>query len=58
MEGQREDLLLVEDTVWVLPLPTGTGIYDFPFDRLLACRRPYQLPPDLCAIARVGAIAD
>lgn len=35
-----------------------TAVYDFAFDRLLACRRPYQLPAGLTAIARVGAIPD
>ena len=56
MERPPEDLVLVEDAVWLLTMPTGTAVYDFAFDRLLACRRPYQLPPSLTAIARVGAI--
>jgi hypothetical protein len=33
-------------------------IYDFAFDRFLACRRPFQRPDAVEAIARVGAIAD
>jgi hypothetical protein len=53
-----EDLFLVEDAVWVLAMPTGKAVYDFPFDRLLACRRPFQPPASLTAVARVGAIPD
>ncbi|HEY4244438.1 MAG TPA: ATP-grasp domain-containing protein [Kofleriaceae bacterium] len=56
MERHPEDLMLVEDAVWLLTAPTGTAIYDFAFDRLLACRRPYHLPAELTAVARVGAI--
>lgn len=58
MERSPEDLLLVEDALWLLTKPTGAGVYDFAFDRMFACRRPYEPPPDLTAIARVGAIAD
>ncbi|WP_375771952.1 ATP-grasp domain-containing protein [Archangium gephyra] len=53
-----EDLLLVEDTLWMLTAPTGQGIYDFPFDRFFACRHPYQLPERLVAVARAGAWND
>lgn len=54
----REEILRVEGTVWVLHAPTGVPVYDFAFDRLLACRRPLRLPGEIEAIARVGAIAD
>jgi hypothetical protein len=40
MERQPEDLVLIEDAIWLLTMPTGTAVYDFAFDRLLACRRP------------------
>lgn len=53
-----EDLLLVEDMLWMLVAPTGQGIYDFPFDRFFACRHPYQLPERLVAVARAGAWND
>ncbi len=53
-----EDLLLVEDALWVLTRPTGKGVYDLAFDRLLACRRPYHRPDLVTAVARVGAIPD
>ncbi|WNG17504.1 ATP-grasp domain-containing protein [Cystobacter fuscus] len=58
MPRPDEDLLLLEDTLWLLVTPTGQGIYDFPFDRLFACRRPYQLPERLVAVARAGAWSD
>jgi hypothetical protein len=54
----REDLLFVEDAIWILTAPTGVGVYDFAFDRFLACRRPYERPRQVHAVARVGAIAD
>jgi hypothetical protein len=58
MDTPGEDLLIVEDALAVLTRPTGHGIYDFPFDRLLACRRPYEPPPGVRAVARVGAVPD
>lgn len=56
MEQRAEDLILVEDTIWVLTAPTGKAAYDFRFD-LLACRRPHELPP-MTAVCRVGAITN
>ncbi|WP_342375929.1 ATP-grasp domain-containing protein [Myxococcus stipitatus] len=53
-----EDLLQVEERLWVLNAPTGKGIYDFGFDRFFACRRPYQLPASLEVVARVGVWSD
>lgn len=58
MERDTEELLLVEDVLWVLTAPTGKAVYDFPFARLLPCRHPYQPPPKVRAVARVGAFAD
>lgn len=56
MSGSPEEILLVEDTVWVLHAPTGLPVYDFGFDRLFACRRPWTPPERVRAVARVGAI--
>lgn len=58
MDRRSEEILHVENAVWVVHAPTGVPIYDFAFDRLLACRRPFQLPGEVEALARVGAIAD
>jgi hypothetical protein len=52
------DLLLMEDAIWVLAQDTGIAIYDFQFDRFLPHRRPWQRPPVIEAVARVGAIED
>lgn len=54
----NSDLLLVEDTVWVLTAPVGLSIYDFNFDLFLNCRRPWQRPRLVEAVARIGAVDD
>ncbi|WP_233592035.1 ATP-grasp domain-containing protein [Corallococcus sp. AB011P] len=54
-----EDLLKVEDRLWLLTAATGKGVYDFAFDRFFACRRPYVLPDEsLEVVARAGAWPD
>jgi hypothetical protein len=53
-----EDLLHVEERLWLLTAPTGTDIYDFAFDRFFACRRPYVLPGSMEVVARVGVWND
>jgi pimeloyl-ACP methyl ester carboxylesterase len=39
----------------VLHAPTGISAYDFSFDRMIACRRPWQRPERIEAVARFGA---
>ncbi len=51
-----DDLFLLESAVWVWTRPVGVPIYDFEFDRLMACRRPYARPAEIVAVARVGAL--
>lgn len=53
-----EDLLQVEERLWLLTAQTGQGIYDFAFDRFFACRRPYVLPESMEVVARVGVWND
>ena len=53
-----EDLLFVEDAVWVLAARTGIPIYDFDLARFFACRRPWERPTALTAVARTGAFED
>lgn len=53
-----EDLLHLEEAVWVWTAPIGVPIYDFAFETFFACRRPYQRPPEVEAVARVGALDD
>src|SRR5262249_32923091 len=52
------ELLWVEEAFWALVKKTGVPIYDFEFARLLACRHPYQRPPNVSAVARIGAFED
>lgn len=53
-----DDLFLLEDAVWLWTRPVGLPIYDFDFDALFACRRPYLRPDEVIAIARAGALDD
>ena len=54
----RADLLHIDDTLWVLTAPTGVSVYDFAFDRFLPCRRPWERPATVEAVARTGAFED
>jgi hypothetical protein len=49
------DLLHLDHAMWVLVAPTGVPIYDFAFDRFFPCRRPWQRPAVVEAVARIGA---
>jgi hypothetical protein len=53
-----DDLFQLEDAVWLWTSAIGVPIYDFAFERFFACRRPYERPAPLDAIARVGALDD
>ncbi|MGL6097018.1 MAG: ATP-grasp domain-containing protein [Fimbriiglobus sp.] len=58
LRDHRLDLFAVEDSVWVLHAPTGVPAYDFGLDHVFACRRPWQRPARVAAIARFGAVPD
>lgn len=49
------DLMLIDDAVWILAQKTNNPAYDFAFDAVMACRRPWHRPDDIIAVARVGA---
>jgi hypothetical protein len=53
-----EELLLVENAVWVVTAPTGIAIYDFDFNTFLPCRHPWQRPERITAVARIGAFEE
>lgn len=53
-----EDLFLLEGAVWVWTRPVGVSIYDLDFEHLFACRRPWDRPSEVLAVARVGALDD
>ncbi len=48
------DLLLLEDTIWVLVGKVDLPSYDFALTDFLACRRPWQRPERIYAIGRFG----
>ena len=53
-----EDLFHLESAVWLWTSTVGVSIYDFAFEPLFACRRPYMRPEEVEVIARVGALSD
>lgn len=57
-DGTGGDLLHLDNTLWVLTAPTGVPIYDFAFDRFFPCRRPWERPATVEAVARTGAFDD
>ena len=52
-----DDLVRVNDALWVIQSAVHDAGYDFPFDRHFACSRPPPTSP-VTALARVGGIAD
>lgn len=55
---QQQELLLVEDVLWLLAAPTGLPVYDFDFSRFFTCRHPWQRPDRVTGVARVGVYDD
>jgi hypothetical protein len=49
------DLILLEETIWVVTAKVDLPSYDFPFSQFFACRRPWHRPDRITAIARFGA---
>src|SRR5690348_246077 len=54
----HREIILLEETVWLLVEPIGLPIYDFNFREWFHCRIPYQPPSEICLVARVGAVTD
>ncbi len=53
------DLILLEDTVWVLVGEVGLSSYDFNLTQFFfACRHPWQRPAQIHAIGRFGAVSN
>lgn len=52
------DLFRVENKLWVVAAETGMPQYDFRFGDFFECRRPWQPPADVTAVARMGAVGD
>jgi hypothetical protein len=51
-----DDLVHLDDALWLIRAPVGTPNYDFAFENLFPCRHPWQAVSDIVAVARVGAI--
>jgi hypothetical protein len=58
MTRPGEELLLVDEALWLLRSETGLPAYDFPIDRFFPCRRPWERASEVEVIARVGAFND
>lgn len=52
------DLILVDETLWVLDKPTGLRGYDHDFRRYFPCKHPLYLPEAITTVARIGAFED
>jgi hypothetical protein len=56
--GPNEELLLVDESLWLLKSETGLAAYDFPIDRFFPCQHPWQRPQEIEVVARIGAFED
>lgn len=50
------DFFILENTVGIINKKTGVTSYDFKFDNIFHCSRPYKYPKLVKVIARVGAV--
>ncbi|MCO7223375.1 ATP-grasp domain-containing protein [Pleionea sp. CnH1-48] len=55
MNIKQIDIFHLEECVWLAQKWVGVSAYDFSFEPLFRCRRPYQIPPGRELICRVGA---
>jgi hypothetical protein len=58
MIGPTEELLLIDEALWLLMSETGLPAYDFPIDRFFPCRQPWQRPTEVGVVGRNGAFED
>jgi hypothetical protein len=54
ISSEQLDLILLEETVWVLVGTVDLPSYDFSLTDFFACRRPWQRPEQIQAIGRFG----
>ncbi|MEJ2609727.1 MAG: ATP-grasp domain-containing protein [Candidatus Thiodiazotropha sp.] len=55
MDFRGVDIFYLEETIWLGSKSVGVPAYDFAFEPLFHCRRPYELPSNKQLICRVGA---
>jgi hypothetical protein len=58
MDIRKIDVFHLEESVWVATKKVGVSAYDFTFEPLFHCRRPYELPSRVQLICRIGAFDD
>lgn len=54
LHTENLDLLLVDETLWVLNKEIGSPTYDFDFEHAFKCQRPQALPEFCMAVSRAG----
>lgn len=58
MDIRKIDIFHLEESVWLGTKEVGVSAYDFTFEPIFCCRRPYGYPPKSELICRVGAFDD
>ncbi len=58
MNFDTVDIFQLEETIWVGTAPIGVPAYDFNFEPLFQCKRPYQVPTEAQLISRIGVVTD
>ncbi len=58
MDIREIDIFHLEESIWLGRKSVGVSAYDFSFEPLFQCRRPYDLPSSEQLICRIGAFDD
>jgi ATP-grasp domain, R2K clade family 3 len=58
VDPENLDLVLLEDSVWVLVGEVELPSYDFSLAQFFSCRRPWNRPKSITAIGRFGVVTD
>lgn len=53
-----EELILLDDALWLLTATAGVPAYDYPFARFFPFERAWEVPVGATVVARVGALQD
>ncbi len=54
----ENELLLLDDTLWILGTSTGIGVYDFNFRSFFPCKAAWDREKEITAVGRIGAFED